>query len=343
MITAHKTINSLLAHLTPRERQVIESRFGLGKGEKTETLAAIGNKIGITRERVRQIEKAALMEIKEHISKDTSSTEILNRLVAYIGSCGGVIQKDALVRYARGVIEGIHENHITLLIEASDAFLAHQEDKDFWAFYYADTKSHETAKSLINDWILLLKNKKSDALSGQYRKHLEDFIKRKGITKTEAEHMLSITKKIHSNPFGDIGLRDWPEINPKTTRDRIYLMLKKKKKPLHFVEITEAINGAKLSAQLALAPTVHNELIKDPRFVLVGRGMYGLKEHGYEPGIARDVIHKILKKHGPLSPEEIISKVNEQRFYKPNTIIINLQNKSFFERLSDGNYRVQEA
>ena len=343
MISAHKTINSLLAHLSPRQRQVIESRFGLGKGGKTETLAAIGGKIGITRERVRQIEKSALVEIKEHISKDASSNEILNILIKYIKSCGGVIKKGALLAHAKGLVEGIHENHITLLIEASTAFFDYQEDKDFRQFYYADKESLHTAKGFINDWILFLKNKKSDALGGFYKKHLEDFIRTKGITKTEAEHMLSVTKKIHSNPFGDMGLSDWPEINPKTTRDRVYLILKKKKKPLHFQEITKAINETKLSVQLALAPTVHNELIKDSRFVLVGRGMYGLKEHGYEPGIVRDVIHRILKKHGPLSPEEIIQKVNEQRFFKPNTVVINLQNKGFFERLPNGNYRVQEA
>ncbi len=343
MISAQKTINSLLAYLTPRQSRVIESRFGLGKGREIETLAAIGDKINITRERVRQIEKSALIEIKQHISKDVTSTEIVNRLVKYIKSCGGVVRKDALLSCAKEFVEGIHDNHIAFLLEGSAAFFVHQEDKDFHPFYYADKESLQTAKVLINDWILFLKNKKSDALSGLYKKHLEDFIRTKGIAKTEAEHMLSVTKKIHSNPFGDIGLSDWPEIKPKTTRDRIYLVLKKKKKPLHFEEITKAINEAKLSAQLALAPTVHNELIKDLRFVLVGRGMYGLKEHGYEPGIARDVIHKILKKHGPLSPEEIIQKVNEQRFFKPNTIIINLQNKSFFERLPDGNYRVQEA
>ncbi len=343
MISAQKIINSLLLHLTPRQRQVIEARFGLGKGREVETLAAIGNKIGITRERVRQIEKSALIEIRQRISKDEDSTEIVDRLVAYIKSCGGVIRKEALLNYAKEFIEGIHDNHIAFLLEGSAAFFVHPEDQDFHSFYFADKESLQTAKVLINDWILFLKNKKSDALSGLYKKHLEDFIKTKKITKTETEHMLGITKKIHSNSFGDIGLSDWPEINPKTTRDRIYLVLKKKKKPLHFEEITKAINEAKLSAQLALAPTVHNELIKDQRFVLVGRGMYGLKEHGYEPGIARDVIHKILKKHGPLSSEEIIQKVNEQRFFKPNTVIINLQNKSFFERLPDGNYRVQQA
>jgi hypothetical protein len=88
---------------------------------------------------------------------------------------------------------------------------------------------------------------------------------------------------------------------------------------------------------------VHNELIKDNRFVLVGRGMYALKEHGYEPGTAREVIAKVLKNQGPLRPTDVVTHVNKQRFFKPNTILINLQNRSFFERMPDGRYRVREA
>ncbi len=343
MMSATKIINSLLANLTPRQREIIEARFGLGKNKKVETLASIGNKMDITRERVRQIEKSALVEIKQFILKNTDATEIVNRFGKYVKNCGGVIRKNALLTYGKEFIDGIDENQIALLVEASGSLFSYEDDKEFKPFYYADKASLQTAKDLVREWTLFLKNKKQDALGGLYKKHLEDFIRTKGITKIAADHILSITKKIHSNPFGDVGLSEWPEINPRTTRDRIYLILKKKEKPLHFEEITKAINETKLSAQLALAPTVHNELIKDARFVLVGRGMYGLKEHGYEPGVAREVIHRILKQNGPLSPEEIVAKVNEQRFFKPNTVIINLQNKSFFERLPDGSYKVREA
>ncbi len=109
------------------------------------------------------------------------------------------------------------------------------------------------------------------------------------------------------------------------------------------MDIAKVINESGLSGQVALAPTVHNELIKDERFVLVGRGMYALREHGYEPGIAREVIQKVLREAGPLKPNDVVAHVAKQRFFKPNTVLINLQNKSFFERLPDGRYRVREA
>jgi predicted Zn-ribbon and HTH transcriptional regulator len=138
-------------------------------------------------------------------------------------------------------------------------------------------------------------------------------------------------------------LCEWPEISPKTVRDKIYLLLKKKQEPLHFESIAKHINDVGFDGQKALAPTVHNELIKDDRFVLVGRGMYGLKEHGYEPGIAREVIAKVLLEKGPLTAKDVVMHVTKQRFFKPNTIVINLQNKELFEHLPDGRYQVRQA
>ena len=53
--------------LTPREKEVISMRFGIPEGNEM-SLARIGNCLGLTRERVRQIEKSALKKIKEHPS-----------------------------------------------------------------------------------------------------------------------------------------------------------------------------------------------------------------------------------------------------------------------------------
>jgi predicted Zn-ribbon and HTH transcriptional regulator len=130
---------------------------------------------------------------------------------------------------------------------------------------------------------------------------------------------------------------------PRTIRDRIHLVLRKKKEPVHFTDIAHLINEAKLDDRIALASTVHNELIKDPRFVLVGRGMYGLAEHGHVPGTAQEVIARILKREGPLKSNEIIQAVQKERLFKHNTILVNLQNKGIFERQSDGRYTLREA
>ena len=113
--------------------------------------------------------------------------------------------------------------------------------------------------------------------------------------------------------------------------------------PLHFKEIANNICTLGIDKKPAHVQTVHNELIKDGRFVLVGRGVYALREHGYEPGTVREVITRLLKERGPLDSTEVVRLVNQKRFLKENTILLNLQNRRHFKRLEDGRYGAEEA
>ena len=74
----------------------------------------------------------------------------------------------------------------------------------------------------------------------------------------------------------------------------------------------------------------------------MGRGLYGLAEWGYTDGVVKDVIIDILKKHGALKREDLVSKVLKERHVKENTVLVNLQNKSFFSRRPDGTYQVKK-
>jgi RNA polymerase primary sigma factor len=56
-------VAEVLKHLSPKEERVIRMRFGIGVNEQS-TLEDIGNKFGVTRERVRQIESKALEKLK---------------------------------------------------------------------------------------------------------------------------------------------------------------------------------------------------------------------------------------------------------------------------------------
>mgnify|MGYP001766916859 CR=1 FL=1 len=158
----------------------------------------------------------------------------------------------------------------------------------------------------------------------------------KGMTKEAFFSALEISKDIIRNQEG-VGLKDWPEINPQSIKDKAYLVLRKQQKPLHFREVASLIESA-------LAQTVHNELIKDQRFVLVGRGTYALKEWGYFPGPVKDVIFKLMKdEQRPMTKENLLQKVLKQRFVKENTILLNLKDKRHFLKTSDGCYTIKEA
>jgi len=63
VLRARADLATVLQDLPDRERTVVTLRFGLG-GEESLTLERIGNRLGLTRERVRQIEGAALKQLR---------------------------------------------------------------------------------------------------------------------------------------------------------------------------------------------------------------------------------------------------------------------------------------
>ncbi|MCX6702798.1 MAG: winged helix-turn-helix domain-containing protein, partial [Candidatus Wolfebacteria bacterium] len=183
--------------------------------------------------------------------------------------------------------------------------------------------------------------KKEDVVFyGKFRDYLAQVAKSNGLNEGVGENYISVSRKFKSNPFGDMGLSSWEEIDPRTMASKTYLVIKKANKPLHFREVADVINKTGFDDKKALPQTIHNELIKDPRFILVGRGIYGLGEQGYLPGTAKEIIHRILKKDGPMTSDKLIDAVSQQRFLEKNTVLLNLQNKKHFKRLPDGKYAI---
>lgn len=342
MIVISKIINNLINNLNPRQKQILIARYNLdGKGLKT--LAFLGKKFGITRERIRQIQRIILKNLRKNFEDDDNLKFAVNIIENIIKSNGGVMRTDNILNLASSKINGLDANNLYFLSELSDQFKFYEEDKNFHSFYYLKNINLKKIFDFVDKWINILDKNKNKVLGGGYHKLFENFIKKEKIEKKFAINYISITKKIQTNQYGDVGLINWPEINPKIIKDKIYLVLKKKKAPLHFTRISEEVNKMQKNKKLISTPTIHNELIKDKRFVLVGRGLYALKEWGYEPGTARELIIKLLKKEGALKPQEIILAIQKTRFLKQNTILANLQNKNYFERLSDGTYKIKEA
>ena len=148
--------------------------------------------------------------------------------------------------------------------------------------------------------------------------------------------ILSVSKRVGKNIFGDLGLMTSSEIKPRGVRDKSFLVLKRAGKPMHFREITQLINETNFSPRKAHIQTVHNELIKDARFVLVGRGIYALSDWGYKPGTVKDVIAELIKTEGPMHKDAIVAKVMEARFVKPNTVLLGMQDKKRFQEDGEG-------
>ncbi len=338
------TINNLVSDLKPRQREVLVGRFGLNSGEK-KTLAEIGEKYDLTRERVRQIEEEALKAVRDRLSQEKETIEeILDLISGHLDNLGGLRQNDLFLIEIKHLLNDsrLHYWHLRFLSEVAGLPLYHPINDDFHNFWYLDERQIELAARFAARLENLIADKKEETVvAGRFHDYFAKAVKISRLPHFVALNYLSVSKKFGINPFGDLGLSHWEEITPKTIGGKTYLILKKHGAPLHFRDIAEAINRAGFNRLKALPQTVHNELIKDPRFVLVGRGTYGLKEHGFVPGTAKDVIFLILKEKGPLPFEEIMDAISKQRFLKKNTIVLNLQNRKFFRKLKDGRYSVR--
>ncbi len=326
-------IKGLTDGLGDRQKEVLTRRFCLdGKGEAL-TLAELGNKYKVTRERIRQIEASALSEVRKR-----TNTEPVRVILASIHKklekeCG-VASEDHLITLLKTDF-GLNLNYDQLhfLLEAENKLSFFPEDKEFHSFWYADAGALQNAKNVINKVHKSFSLAKEDTLSKNSYAGLG----------TQEKSCLTLSKKFDFNVYGDFGLTDWQEVSPKTVRDRAYLVLKKAEKPVHFREIAMLIQNKKFDGKKVHASTVHNELIKDERFVLVGRGVYALTDQGFEPGTTKEVIERILKNNGALDSREIVKLVRSERQFKENTILLNLQNKKYFTRASDGRYKLNEA
>lgn len=343
MLNAEQFTKSILAGFAPRQRDILTRRFGLD-GKEPLTLAELGERYKVTRERVRQIESSVLAAVHEKMQ-----TGPVAELVVHIDRClqsfGGVRATDALFEDVASKSEGLSKYSLAFIMEASKRFYCNREDGEYVEFWYSDKNALKKAVRLIDKFYRELKLEKDAVLKegANAESMLEKLALKEAMSKAIAENYIAISKKFGKNVYGEFGLAEWPEIQPKTVRDQAYLVLRRAAKPLHFSDIAELINSTSLGRRAANVSTVHNELIKDNRFVLVGRGMYALTEHGYEPGTAKEVIEKLMKKHGSLHLEQIVELISAERFFKRNTILLNLQNKKLFKRLDDGKYYLAEA
>lgn len=338
-----KMVDSLVSELKPRHREIIGGRFAL-EGAKRQTLADLGEKYHITRERVRQIEAEALEALKRKFeAKNNNQKNALEAVRRHLENVGGVRRDDLFLHEIKVILNdpGIHYWHLRLISEIIGHPLYYVSDERFHHFWYLSEKDVEILRRFVDNLERLIADKKEHLINNnKFDVYLMSAARRHRLSDFIASNYASISKKISVNPFGDFGLSEWEEVNPKTMRAKAYLILKKQNQPMHFREISEAINRCGFDGRLALPQTVHNELIKDNKIVLVGRGIYALKEQGYSAGIARDVIGKTLKEKGPMNFKNLLAEVLKQRLLKENTILLNLQNKKYFKKLIDGRYYI---
>lgn len=349
-----KTVALLVKGLSSRNRDIISRRFGLKTGRK-ETLESIGKGYGITRERVRQIEEFSLAQLAKVVSDVQDVPKYVSLAKDLLNGNGGVMKERELFKAFSGndkdnVINSSLVFVLTLAGQPSRQTVSSSvsggpvrfgENESHHSFWAVDKQSADSFRGKVAELVKNLEKNKSPVSESE----LNSFAEKNGIgSLRDINVFLAVSKELGRNVFGEVGLVSWAEVKPKGVRDKAYLVLKKENKPKHFTEIAKLINSTAFSARKANTQTVHNELIKDSRFVLVGRGMYGLSEWGYKPGTVKDVLVDILKGSSrPVTKADLVAKVLNTRMVKENTILLNLQDSKVFSKQNDGTYALRKA
>jgi len=321
-----------------REREIVARRFGLF--DRKETLEQIGELLGITRERVRQLEKTVLARLKTvaeqgelpHV-KDVETT-----LLEQLRTMGEAARITELSSRVTAENTRTDQSRIVFLAELCPSLTVIEDNDHFhYAVSIREVRDEKAVKADVAKLVDAVKKIGEPADIAQIAKNA-------GIAETAQAGALASVSKDLATLNNRWGLVKWPMVNPKNIRDKIYVILKEHGKHMHFNEIAQSIKASDFKRKDVTTQAIHNELIKDKRFVLIGRGIYALREWGYKKGTVADIISEVLREAGePLHRDEIVKRVLKSRFVKETTILLNLQGKPQFKRVAKATYELSEA
>ena len=320
-----------------REREIITRRFGLY--DRRETLEQIGELLGITRERVRQLEKAILTKLKAATASGKVQTvnsleKVLVRNLVELGRIARV--QDLTNHLLNNTSDQRERAHVAFIAELAPGLTVIDENDNYHhSIGIADYGDDKKIKGEV------------DVIVTTIKKHGEPLTIEALHDKLSYEHpdhvraLASVSKSL-AHLKDSWGLVKWPTVNPKNIRDKIYVILAENGKPMHFSEIADSIKDSSFKRKNVTTQAIHNELIKDPRFVLIGRGIYALNSWGFDRGTVADIIADVLKQSdAPLHRDEIVKRVLKSRQVKETTILLNLQSKPQFKRVAKATYALE--
>lgn len=338
-VQTEQLVSDILATIDrEREREIVARRFGLF--DRKETLEQIGEMLGITRERVRQLEKSVVTKLRQTAEQGSLPhvSDFQTRLVELLHKSGEAARISAITGKLSADPNREEQARVAFLSQlCPDVAVVPEDDNFYYGVSVREVRDEKALKAGVVELIETIKKLGEP-------KSIGDIAKAAGVEDPkQAEALASLSKQL-ATLNGRWGLVKWPMVNPKNIRDKIYVILKENGKHMHFNEIAKAIKDSDFKRKDVTTQAIHNELIKDKRFVLIGRGIYALKEWGYEKGTVADIITQVLKDAGePLHRDEIVKRVLKSRFVKETTILLNLQGKSQFKRVAKATYTLADA
>ena len=332
-------IDQLLLLLSQKEKVVIQRRFGIDENARA-TLEDIGQHFHVTRERIRQIESNALQKLRRNV--ENSPVHIINQVTyQYLVESGGIMKEDILI--GKLLTEHSHFSYsaLQLILTLDKRFERVPNTVQCHPYVKFKTCDVDSIKEIFEKAYEVLEKEKIVRKIVYLTVELRKILPANQLLQKEVLKYIFQINKSFKIIDGEVGLVHWRHINPKTIRDKIYFTMRQNGKPLHFVEIANAIAEQHFDEKTLNLQAIHNELIRFGDFILIGRGIYALKEWGYNPGTVSDVITGLLKENSSMHQQKIIEEVLKQRKVKPITVVLNLKNKKYFTRIGRQQYALK--
>jgi hypothetical protein len=351
----------LLSKLSEREQNILKQRYHLtNETDKKATLKQIGDVYSITRERVRQIEREAIRKLMDlRVAQEFSDQlkQVEADITCYLERNGGLIKEDVLLadfvsqKYSFNALNA--NSFLFVLNHLVDAVEKLENHSHFHASWKLSSLEVAQLVSLIDSLEAGLEaenkildesgllNLTHEKISPKLKSLLCEYVAKHDDLKVEDffSTYLIATNRLEKNILAQWGLANWDKIQPRKLADKIALIFERETKPLHFRDVASKINDAKFDHKKICPATVHNELIANNNYVLIGRGIYALTDWGYTTGTVADIIEQVLKSSGrSMTKSEIFEQVLKQRQVNKSTIYLTLINKDQFVKNENGEF-----
>ena len=338
-----KIVKFLASELSDRSKDIIFMRYGIKDGKK-HSFQEIGDNYGITRERVRQLEEISHKKMyKKYQENDPEVIEFFEHIHSLIEQKGGLMHEDKIIEEL-----GLSQKErfpLKLILFLHNNLYRTSESLDFKLHWFTQEKTSKIFNSVMKNIHRKVKPihgvYTEEDMIGIFLKEFSSVIKKnvsthKTISKDKSMYWLSTSKRINSNLLGEWGHIDCDEISLKNVNAKAALILRKNNGPMHFLDITKKI--CSLTGKKVNNATCHNELVRSDRFVLLGRGKYGLSSTVKYTSSLENMVEDIVRRENKISIKDLIKRVSMERDLKDATIVRFLFDKKKYLRNKEGLY-----
>lgn len=349
------TENELLASLLNRsgnERtiEIVSKRYGLMNGEK-QTLEEIGDNYGVTRERIRQVQKKALNRMKHPMN--SIKDQLAGLIEEVLFRNGGILSAEEADLEIPKALGGIKDDGSSILDLLSDlGWIQNCRIGDI--AIYSPLLSGVSLCKLSEKINLLIKTADLGMSVSSIIEKIWLFSKIKDERFDSNEFVLKycrtdprIEEMAITSAYPEIIFRHYTSGQfPK--KGWVVLMkrvLEEEQMPLHFTEITNKVNDLMGNSERQLdVRRGHSILIEDEIFAHSGvNGTYGLTAWGLKKELTPQVIVECMKKAGfPLHWKQIYNYVSKYKNTKPANIVRCLEDNRLFKKVDAGVYWLNE-